>query len=197
MSEIAKQIDRVVQADLAARLKVAGFRKSGRTFFRAQPDHTRVVNVQASLWNQGGEGSFAINLGIYFPAIADLSGGPVATGKYPKEYECTVRERLGALVYGGRDHWWPIAPGADLARLATSVGTAWSVFGRPWLDQMSTLRGAYDLVCSQKLYFLAANFALALGEREAAEQLLRQALTRAPRARARFEDWGHRHGLLP
>jgi hypothetical protein len=196
MSEIAKRIDHVIQTDLAQRLKAAGFRKSGRTFFRTQPDHTRVVNVQANLWNQGQEGSFAINLGIHFPIVTELAGEPAVTGRFPKEYQCNVRERLGALVYGGRDHWWPITAHTDVARLAQTVGTAWSVFGRPWLERTATLQGAFELACSQQLHFLAANLALALRDREAAGQLLQRAMSRLPKGRSRFETWGRRHGLL-
>jgi len=85
VSEIARRIDEVVKADLATRLEAEGYRKSARTFHRTEADHTKVVNVQANLWNQGSEGSFAINLGVSLPAVAGLSGGPVAHGRFPKQ----------------------------------------------------------------------------------------------------------------
>ena len=47
-------------------------------------EHTCIVNVQGNKWNQGDEGSFAINLGVYFPVIADLGGGPQALGRFPR-----------------------------------------------------------------------------------------------------------------
>jgi uncharacterized protein DUF4304 len=185
----------VIRADLAKRLAAAGYRKSGRTFFAAGTDHTRVVNVQGNRWNEGDGGSFAINLGVYFPRIAELAGDPPVTGRFPNESRCSVRERLGALVYDGRDHWWDIGPDTDRERLARSIGTAWSVFGRTWLDRVATLEGAYTFVCEQGMPFVAANFALALGDRDAAAQLLRRALAAGPRAHARFEAWARRHGV--
>jgi hypothetical protein len=196
MSEIGRRIDEIVNADLAVRLKHEGFRKNSRTFFRAGADHTAVVNVQASLHNEGDSGTFAINLGVYFPVFAQLGGGPVVQGKYPKEHECSIRDRLGALAFEGQDHWWSVQPGTDSAALGHAIGAAWTAYGRPWVEQVSTLHGAFDRVYEQHLYFPAAIFALALGDRESATTLIRRAIERLPRGRARFESWGTRQGLL-
>jgi hypothetical protein len=196
MSEIGRRIDEVIQLDLAQRLRAAGFRKTARTFFCTQANHTRIVNVQASQWNHGEDGSFTINLGVYYPVVSDLAGRPRVTGKFPKEYECTVRERLGALAHDGRDHWWSVSRTTDFTHLANEVGTAWTVFGSPWLDRASTLPGAIELLRCQKLYFAAANAALALGKREDAEQLLREAMKTKPQAYTRLREWENRHGLL-
>jgi hypothetical protein len=196
MSEISKRIDEIVKVDLAVRLKVEGFRKSSRTFFRPAAEHTAVVNIQASLHNEGDSGTFAVNLGVYFPVFAELGGGLVSRGAFPKEYECSIRDRLGALAHEGRDYWWPVQPGADTEALGRSVGAAWAAYGRSWMERVSTLQGAFESTREQNLYFPAAIFALALGDRESAASLIRRAIERLPRGRPRFESWGARHGLL-
>jgi hypothetical protein len=195
MSVTATRVDRVIAADLAVRLKNETYRKSGRTFFRAGADHTRVVNVQGNKWNDGHEGTFAINLGVYFPAVAELGGGPVARGAFPKENECSITTRLAAPGGSGSHEWWALPPSDDVAHVAVLVGNAWTDVGRPWIEQASTLHGAYDVICTQGLHFLAAIFALALGEREEATAHLNTAIARLPRGRERFEEWGERHRL--
>ena len=93
MSEIGKRIDEIVNADLAVRLKAEGFRKSSRTFFRAAADHTAVVNIQASLHNEGNSGTFAINLGVYFPLFAQFGDRESATTLIKRAIERLPRGR--------------------------------------------------------------------------------------------------------
>ena len=203
MGDIAARINHVIATDLGLRLKAEGYRKNGRTFFRADVDHTCAVNVQGRKWNAGDEGSFAVNLGVYFPIVAELGGGVVARGAFPKENECSVSTRLGPGAADGADYWWSIAAGDDMARLAAAVGAAWNDVGRPWMALASTLRGAYGIYCERLLHFPAAIFALALGEREQATSHVWTAIDRLPpgpglpRGRARLEEWGRRHGLVP
>jgi hypothetical protein len=197
MSVISARIDDVIARDLALRLKEDGYRKSGRTFYRAAVDHTRVVNVQGNKWNEGDEGSFAINLDVYFPIVAALGGGPAARGAFPKEYECSIRARLGEGAHEFRDHWWSVRPADDVALVARVVGAAWNDYGRSWFEKAATLSGAYEISCQQLQHFPAAIFALALEERGKAALHLERAIERLPRGRPRFEEWGKRHRLIP
>lgn len=196
MSLTGERIDRVVATGLAPRLKAENYRRTGRTFYRAARDHTCVVNVQGNKWNEGDEGCFAINLGVYFPVVAELGGGPVRRGAFPKENECSIRACLAPRADDRGDYWWPVGASHDSGRVAEAVGAAWNDVGRPWFERAATLRGAYHISCEQLLQFPAAIFALALGEREKAADHLRVAIERLPRGKARFEEWGTRHGLL-
>src|SRR5262245_58254178 len=105
MSEIADLIDTVVRLGLAPHLRSSGFKKHSRTFTFETGACTQIVNVQASQANIGSEGRFTLNLGVYFPAVAKRRV-MVARGAYPKEYEGTLRARIGSLMPGNRDHWW-------------------------------------------------------------------------------------------
>jgi len=57
---------------------------------------------------------FTLNIGVYYPEVAELHG-LTAEGKYPREYESTLRVRIGTLMPGGHDHWWEVRGGSDLA----------------------------------------------------------------------------------
>ena len=195
MSKIGKRIDALVSLELASRLKAAGYRKKGRSFWTVREDHTRVVNVQASRWNQGEEGTLAVNLGVFFPALAKLMDQPDVEG-VPKEYQCTLRRRLGVLAHGGRDHWWSVGPETDLASTSREIAEAWTGFGVPWMESVATLEGARAELDRQGNPFLAGVVSLELGDRETARALVVESLRRFPRAAARTREWAARHGLL-
>ncbi|MBX5068619.1 DUF4304 domain-containing protein [Rhizobium lentis] len=97
------RIDDVIKLGFADLLRAHGFKKSGRNWHKADGENWLIVNVQASRSNFGDRGQFTVNLGVYMASVAALSGEGVAAGK-PKEYESTIRERLGSLAYG-QDHW--------------------------------------------------------------------------------------------
>ena len=93
MSEIGKRINAVIAHRLAPCLKEAGFRRKGRTFHRVADERTDVVNVQGSKWNAGRTGEFTINVGVYYPQIAELYDEYRPDG-LPEEYHCTLRSRI-------------------------------------------------------------------------------------------------------
>src|SRR5690606_33030026 len=123
MSIVAKRIDEIVKLRLAPLLKASGFTKSGREFHRQRDGNWHVVNVQASMGNVGDTGKFTINLGVFHPAISLLAGKPLQTSK-PKEYECTVRERIGGLMPGETDYWWEVSPQIPAHHVAEDVASA-------------------------------------------------------------------------
>lgn len=132
MSDIAGKIDEVIKLGLAALLKGQGFKKTGRTWHKADGDNWLIVNVQASTNNFGSAGQFTINLGVYCAAAAALADDLPFAGK-PKEYHATIRKRLGTLAHG-RDYWWAIDTSSNLAAIATDVVEKMQSLGLPWLD---------------------------------------------------------------
>lgn len=163
MSEISRIIDGVIKLSLAKTLKEEGYRKSARNFHLVSKTVVRMVNVQASQGNFGNEGKFTLNLGVYLPAIANFLSNGLGQGELPKEYQCTVRERMGELMPRHRDHWWAINPKSDLHAVAEEVNKAWLKCGKPWLDQdWESLSVARDLLDKhhQPLEALAASILL-------------------------------------
>ena len=63
-------------------LKTHGFKKSGATWRRHQPESIAVFNVQKSQWGDG----YYVNIGMYF--------GALGKDRAPTENKCHVRMRL-------------------------------------------------------------------------------------------------------
>jgi hypothetical protein len=220
--EIAKLINRIVDEAIAAPLAAAGFRRSGRTWRRHLDNGAvHVVNVQWSPRDRGVEGWFALNAGVYFPALAEsLALYPMTNA--PKEYDCHVRRRPSVP---GRNGWRVRVPGvatpdpdvkgllacffswldrrADnkaVAQHATAVRELREVLERhafPWLEGVSTLPGARDALLRGPDMFWAAHASLLLGEREEAAQILKRVLARAnPEFAETVRTWGRTQGLI-
>jgi hypothetical protein len=221
MSEIGKVIDRVAVDALAAPLKAAGYRRTGRTWRRRLEDAVQVVHVQASRSNVGADGRFTLTAGVYFPALAArLALFPPLDD--PAEHDCHVRTRP---LPQGR-HWWEVraagvaAPDPEAGRL---FGTIFSWLDRradrrapqtnerttqelrealerhalPWLSRVADLRGARDELARQGLLWWAAAASLELGEHDEAAQLFARALEKAvPLQADELRLWGRANGLV-
>ena len=195
MSKIARIIDAVLADALAAPLKAAGYRRTGRNWRRFSSASVRVVNAQASTWNSGDEGRFTLNLGLYFRALAPLVGWG-RTAERPTEADCQVRMRIGFLLPTHQDHWWAVTSRTDQAVLAAEIRAAWQDHGSPWFEQYDDLDAARPLVAEQYAYGSAA-VSLALGDRADAERRFAETLA-ACTQRGRGEllrAWGRQHGF--
>lgn len=193
MSVVAKQIDEVVKLGLAPLLKSRGFAKSGRDFHRLAGENWQIVNVQASQGNFGDSGKFTINLGVYLPVVSLLAGEPLRSSK-PKEYQCTVCERIGGLMPGGTDHWWAISPSVSLNRIAEEVVSAVERFGLEWLDAHSQVARVAETLRPQPSVMSAAA-ALAAGDAMEAKRRIDYMATDRPTAATTARAWAKEHGL--
>ena len=185
--EIGKRIDETIRLGLAPLLKQQGFSKSGRNFHRLSGKAWQVVNVQASQGNSDASGKFTINVGVYVPEVAVLAGQAPIAGK-PKEYECTVRERMGELMPGGADHWWALLPSTDLAVVATSVTQAVTAYGLPWLEAHASVEQVAQALASQPSVMSAAA-ALAAGDRDEAVKRIKRMEAERPMAGGTARAW--------
>lgn len=95
MSEIASR-RRSHRSGAAPDVEGVGLQKHGRTFVRDTGAAAQIFNVQASQWNQGAEGNFTLNLGVYFPAVAERRG-QLAPGAYPRDVR-QFAERQGIAL---------------------------------------------------------------------------------------------------
>lgn len=193
MSDIAKRIDTIIKEGLAPMLKKIGFKKKARNFYRDFESRIEVINVQASKWNEGSEGQFTVNAGVYYPDISEITGAPPVKGM-PKEYDCTVRERIGLLTPENQDRWWKVDNSVNNSEIAESIANHVEKFCLPWLKEMSDLDSVKKYIAS-KLAFVAAGIALFQGNREEACALIEKALKQKPLAKAKINAWSKKHGL--
>ena len=111
-------------------LKPAGFKKEGGNFrFYHVNGLCKIINFQRSMFNDGSECRFCINLGLYFQ-------------KDPpnlrfKEYECPVRQRAAILAYRN-DYWWCIFEGRDMEKLFAEVHAILTTSTLPWMNQFES-----------------------------------------------------------
>src|SRR5690606_34171070 len=138
------------------------FRKKGRNYRLASDRSVAVLNIQASKWNEGSSGRFTVNLGVHWPEIARLMDGPIV-GDEPKEYECTLRTRIGSLMPGNLDRWWDINEHTVDHLLAAEIVEVVKRFGLPWLFRMVEPHGVKSELEKQERYWERA--ALALSEK--------------------------------
>ncbi len=195
MSEIAKKIDEVIKLSLVPLLRSKGFKKKGRNFYREFENRIELINVQASKWNEGGEGQFTVNLGVYFPEVANIIDAIPFKG-VPKEYDCTVQKRIGHLMPSGCDHWWKIEPSINIEELATDLKTTIEKYGIPWVARMADLNEIKEEVRNDNRAFVSAGIALLQGDKSQAREYLSLAYKQQPLAAERAKAWGIKHELI-
>jgi len=198
VSVIGDRIEHVVRTGLAPVLKKAGYRKTARTFRKSSESSTRVTNLQASWTNNGSEGRFTLNLGVYFPEAARIHGLLRVTDE-PVESDCVVSQRIGFLMPGGRDHWWEVTELTDLDALAAQVAEAWERYGHAWLDEHTDIEKARAFMLRRGMPFWGAIFSLVMSNRADAAAYFDQArheATGRPELQETLRIWGRRNGLL-
>lgn len=193
MHEISHTIDELIKLGLSPLLKTHHFGKSGRTFHRQIGEIWQVLNIQSSQSNFDIIGKFTINLGIYHPVVAEFAGKSLSSG-YPKEYECTLRKRIGYLMQSQADYWWEINPTTNLEVLAQQVNTTVDKFGLPWLETHCDLRVIVNAL-SEQPSIMSAAAALALGDKLMAQQRLVQMIMERPMAASTARLWARKQGL--
>lgn len=124
------RIAAALRTGLQPHLKRAGFKKSGMQWRLEHEPATQLVQVQMSRGNQGAEGRFVLNLGVYLPTIEKLlHHRPIAR---PREVECTARRRVGPAARGS-DPWWEVDAATDPGALGSSVLERFKKVAEPWL----------------------------------------------------------------
>lgn len=196
MSEISERIRDVIRLGLAPALRTAGYKRSGTTFTLVRPEATCVTNVQSSAGNGTTRGLFTINLGVYYPRLEALATRARTPDK-PKEAECHARARIGALMPGGNDHWWPILTDTDTNQLAKVVREAWEAHAVPWLESRADPVSACRAAERAGEHAFACKLALALGDTAGATTFLLRAIEQAhPQYAEHLRKFGRTHRLL-
>lgn len=167
----SKVVDRSLRAILWTRLKGEGFdRRTGRTTWRNRPGCVQTVNVQSfNSYLAEAIGSttfsFSVNLGVYYPVIADHStrGSFVKDPSRPAEYHCQARYHLAKGIsqpnlpstkrwfdpraprpllgsWNDRpDVWYVTGDGSNVDEVITDARDRVVMIGLPWLERLSDL----------------------------------------------------------
>jgi hypothetical protein len=199
MSITSEKIDYIIKVGIHPALKRIGFLKSARTFRRVRTNCIQIINVQGSWTNYNDQGSFTVNLAVYFPKADELHG-LFQIIDHPTESDCMVNERIGHLMPVKGDYWWKIDAKSDLDEIAEELAFACVEYGIPWLEEHSTIEGAIQFfTLSRKNPYWAAIFSIILGNHQNAKKYLDEAISNAspnPELKSHLESWGRSVGLI-
>jgi hypothetical protein len=132
--ELTKRIDQTVSQYITPKLRQYGFRKSGRAFWRGKSPVTDVITIQKAQHNTSEKADFTINLGSYWHDIQEDIGRSIKRWP-PREYDCTVFERIGFLFNNNCDYWWQTTCETDIELIGLDVANKIILFGLPWLEE--------------------------------------------------------------
>ncbi len=144
------EIDRLVRVFVDAPLRAAGFTRRARVWNRQRASVTDVIEVQASRWNEPGNRSFAVNLGVFAPSV-HRSCWQKEPPDVVRAEDCVVRRRLHAgsdEAGAGRDgeQWWVIHEAADVERVGGEVSGQLVAQALPFFDQAASLEDVVSLL---------------------------------------------------
>jgi hypothetical protein len=171
-------------------LKELGFKSKSMTFFRQNGELVEIISPQKSQWNDDRVANCTINLGVYWPKVQEMLGETCLTFP-PKEYNCTLRQRLGPLFDEGRDYWWSFTPNSDIQLMGVDVVEKVRRFALPWLTRATSLGEAVKIAQPRQ----AAVLYVLKGENAQATALIEEQIVKNKHARALFRMLATKLGL--
>ena len=195
MQHVREIIDTIINYRLKQLLKEEGYRKTARTFKYRGDDFVRIVNVQASPWNSSNDGKFTVNLGIYFPKLAEIHDF-MEVKQNPTESDCLVHERIGFLMPVKRDFWWPVKNTSSAAKLGDELAESWLGYGKPWIDRHSNLREARQFYLDRYHFpYIVSMMSVVLGDLEMATQMANKVIADHPEMFNRVSTWARKYNV--
>jgi hypothetical protein len=145
----SRAVSRKIRERIWDPLKDAGFaRFTGRTAWRSTDTAIQVINFQSFnryLADRLGctTFSFGLNLGVYYPCIANRPWASLPASESPQEYECHARRALTKGIMQEEflrpDVWFVAEDGMSLGAVVDDARAVIAQEGLPWLDELSSL----------------------------------------------------------
>ena|SRR5687768_5091695 len=118
---VKDRVTAMVRDVLGPEMKAAGFRRSGRTFWRDGPDVCHVVSVKMNRWGSRQHSTVGVALGVFWHRVEAILENP-STGKVPPpEHRCTFRIDLGRVVAMPPKLEWRVTRGSNLHAIGSDV----------------------------------------------------------------------------
>ena len=94
--ELRERLKLLIRNTIHPMLKERGFKKRNHHFYRPLEEVGWTFQVQSSKYNTRDFLQFTLNMGIYVPQWARLTGQTVSD--FPKEYQSLWRERVRGIT---------------------------------------------------------------------------------------------------
>ena len=143
-SSIKDRVTEMVRDVVGPGMKVVGFRRSGRMFWRNRADVCHVAHVQMNRWGTSQESDFCVLLGVFWHDVEKLLGKSAAIKMPPPEYKCTVRIELGRVVSTPPKPAWKVTLKSDYAAIGQDLLNDLLNQGSKWFESRSALSGVLD-----------------------------------------------------
>jgi hypothetical protein len=137
---VKDRVTGMVRDILGPEMKAAGFRRTGRVFWRNGPEVCHVATVAMSRWGSSDQSSFDVQLGVFWHHIEAILGNPSVGKVPPPEYRCTFRIDLGRIISMPPKPSWKVTQRSDFAALGREVWNDLRDYGLPWFDYRSDLK---------------------------------------------------------
>jgi hypothetical protein len=125
---------------LGPRMKDAGFRRTGRVFWRNGPEVCHVAAIVMSRWGSCRESSFDVQLGVFWHRVEKILRNPSARKMPPPEYRCTFRIDLGRAISLPPRPSWEVNRNSDFGSIGREVLEHLLEHGLAWFEYRSDLR---------------------------------------------------------
>lgn len=195
---VAQEYRKIIITEyLAPMLKHHGYRKKNNLFFQQQPEVIKLISIQNSNLTIPETCEFTINLGVYFPAVAQILE-QANDNKMPSRAELgQINIRIGNLIPSARrDRWWLILPDSNWKSVAEEVTNAVEAYGLSWVDSLASRNAAKSHVIVNKNYLLAAAFSLADGNNDEAKKYMEKRISEERPLHPIWFEWAKKNGLL-
>ncbi len=98
-------------------LKEYDFKKRGSNFICFKNDTWTLLYVQRNKYNTAKEGNFTFNICLHFTSLDEK-----AISKYPPEYLCHLRSRIGRFMHPD-ESWFEITSNTNIDELAQHIAS--------------------------------------------------------------------------
>jgi hypothetical protein len=175
---LQERLDEIIKEIITPELRISGFKKSGRNYYKNLEHFGLCFNIQSSLYNHEEEIKFTFNTGIFVPELYGIYYNHELP-KFPKEYDCFNRKRIGQLM-NITDQWYSISGNTDLGMLKDKIKGHIDDFIYPYFSTFNKDEDILDLYYSKTYskapydYAFLSGFLILYGNPKHGEQLLRE-----------------------
>ncbi|HZK81241.1 MAG TPA: DUF4304 domain-containing protein [Humisphaera sp.] len=125
-------------------MKLQGFRRTGRTFWRNGSEVCHVATLEMSRWGSRDESSFSVQLGVFWHRVEALLENASVGKMPPPSHRCTFRIDLGRTISMPPKPSWKVTHESDFAALGCEVLQDLRNFGLPWFEYRSDLQRSLE-----------------------------------------------------
>lgn len=137
MQEVLKEI---ITDVIHKKLKKEGFKKQGKNFYKSLNELEWCLDVQSDKWNTKEHVEFTLNAGIFIPFIYELDINFKQLPSFPKEIDCTIRQRISELRRLGTDTWYVLNKDTSVEQLKHEIDNHIELYILPFFNRFVDLK---------------------------------------------------------